>query len=171
MAIEVMKDFDAVLVRGYDARMDPVLLRARVIRSTGIAYTVGELELIFYQTRRGQARCPLCPPVVGYAVGDTASEQPQPCSLLNLSTGGACIVSEQRYEAGKQLRLQIGPDKTGMGVFYPCKVVRAVPHRGSLFEYGLLFASLDRAQRGHLEQVLQEIQRETGKRLLLAKTY
>lgn len=32
MPVEVMKDFDAVLVRGYDARMDPVLLRARGIR-------------------------------------------------------------------------------------------------------------------------------------------
>ena len=51
----------AMLVRGYDVRMDPVLLLGRVAGSTGAKCVVGDSKWIPYETRRQGARYPLTP--------------------------------------------------------------------------------------------------------------
>lgn len=155
-----------VLVRGYDSRMDPVLLRARVVRSSGMECVVGQLEFIPYKTPRKDARYPLTPPANVYALDGGGPEQSQLCQLLNISTGGACIVSEHSYRIGQPLCLRVELVKGDGYAVYRCRVVRVTPRRGSYFEYGLLFSGLDRSAREGLAQNIQAVQRETEEKLL-----
>lgn len=158
----------AVLVRGYDAGMSPVLLLGRVVDSTGSQCMVGGLKPISYETPRKSVRYPLTPPAGICVVEDAALNLSQPCRLLNISTSGACIVTEQAYQVDRPLQLQVqltgGP---GNASVYPCRVVRAAPRGGGFFEYGLLFTRLDKAGRGRLLQDIKAIRRRTEQKLLL----
>lgn len=166
-AFPVCKGGSAVLVRGYDSRMAPVLLRGRVLCSSGTRCVVGELKRIPYQTRREIARYPLTPPASVCTMDDAAPDQPQPCQLLNISAGGACIVTEQPYQTGQQLRLRVELVKgAGRAAVYRCRVVRATPRSGGCFEYGLAFTQLDEGSRSALMGDIQAVREETEKKLL-----
>lgn len=146
-----------VLVRCYDMQADPVLLRARVIQSTGLDCTVGNLELLPYKTSRQYARYPLCPPGRVFVWEDGAGAGAfQPCQLLNISSHGACIVAECRYPVGQALRLAVDPAETEESASYPCTIVRMTPRWGGQFEYGLSFAQLNKQRRGRLFSALQD---------------
>lgn len=201
MPIEVMKDFDSmllfgrltsdspaelvvgripgekdfpvcepgspVLVRGYDARMDPILLRGRVARSLEAECAVSGLRVMTYKTPRKNARYPLAPPANVYVLEDAALDRPQLCQLMNISAGGACVVSEYRYEPEQLLRLQVALSKSQRyATAYHCQVVRVTPRQGSRFEYGLLFTQLDDRTRSCLTQDIRTIRDELEKRLL-----
>lgn len=154
-----------VLVRGYDARMNPVILRAVVVKSDESWCCVKDLERIYYKTGRKLVRCPVCPPSPIHVSKDEPPEQLQPCQLLNISAGGACIVSEQFYTKEQLLRIHIGLAEDSAA--YRCQVARAAPRWGGFFEYGLRFVHLDRAQSECLAQEIQTIQAETRKKLLV----
>jgi len=143
-----------VLVRCYDARMNPILLRARVMRSSGMECTLGEMEMIHYKTHRKDIRYPFCPPAPVSVLDDKA--HPQLCQLLNISISGACIVTKELYDVGQKISLLIKPTKTDKCVTYKCKVIRVTPRRGGCFEYGILFAHLSRKQRGYLTSALRD---------------
>lgn len=163
----VCRNGSAVLVRGYDVQTSPVLLLGRVAYSSGARCTVGMLRRIPYETSRQNVRYPLTPPA-GISVLEEGSAQPQPCRLLNISVGGACIVTERAYQAGWPLRLQIGlTGEAGRVSTYPCRVVRAAPRSGDCFEYGLSFTPMGKADHRSLVQDIQAIRRGTEKRLLL----
>lgn len=151
-----IEEQSAVLVRCYDTRMDPVLLCARVTHSSGVECTVGELEMIPYKTHRESVRYPLCPPTVISVLDNAAPERFQPCQLLNISDGGACIVTAGCYAVGQTLRLQIKPVERGEADSLPCRVVRVTPRRGNCFEYGLLFERLSKNQRSRLIGALHD---------------
>lgn len=156
-----------VLVRGYDAQMDPILLRGRVARSLEAECVVDGLKVITYKTPRKSVRYPLAPPANVYVLEDAALDQPQLCQLMNLSAGGACIVSEYRYEPEQPLRLQVALSKNQRyATAYHCQVVRVTPRKGSRFEYGLLFTQLDDRTQNCLTQDIRAIHYELEKKLL-----
>lgn len=155
-----------VLVRGYDARMEPVLLLGRVAYSSGLQCVVSGLKRIPYESQRKGVRYPLTPPASVCVMEEAKPSLPQPCELLNISPGGACIVAEQIYQVEQPLRLQVElvkePRRTAA---YDCKVVRATPRSGSHFEYGLLFTNMDEDSRSRLMQDIQTIYEETRRKL------
>ena len=152
----IMEAESKLLIRCYDLHRAPVILRARVIRSSGMECTAGELELIPYHTQRKEIRYPLCPPAMISVLDDTAGEQLQPCQLLNISAGGACIVAGGGYTVGQVLRLQVSLAKADGCMSCSCKVTRVTPWRGGCFEYGLFFEKLDKKQIHYLEEFLQD---------------
>lgn len=156
-----------VLVRGYDAQMDPILLRGRVARSFEAECAVDGLKVITYTTPRKSVRYPLAPPANVYVLEDAALDRPQLCQLMNISAGGACIVSEYRYEAEQSLRLQVALSKNQRyATAYHCQVVRVTPRKGGRFEYGLLFTQLDDRTQSCLTQDIRAIHYELEKKLL-----
>lgn len=163
----ILDEGSMVLVRGYDGQMAPIILRAVVVSSSGFRCTVDQLEQICHETGRKLVRYPVCPPGTVQILDDAALERPQPCQLLNLSTGGACIVSEQVYTSGQSLRIRIGRLEDSAAYF--CQVVRATPRRGGFFEYGLRFVHLGKEQRGRLAREIRSIQEETGEKLHVDK--
>lgn len=161
--IPILDEGSSVLVRGYDAQLAPVILLAMVIHSSGFGCTLESLGEVHYQTDRKLVRNPLCPPGSAQILDGSLPEQPQPCQLLNISTGGACIVSDQVYAVRQPLRIRIGTAEDCAA--YPCQVVRSTPRRGGFFEYGLRFAHLGRTLRGRLAWEIHGIQEETRKSL------
>lgn len=135
----ILEKGSAVLVRCYNAQLSPILLLARVARSSGSECTVAKWELIPYQTHRKGVRYPMCPPAAAAIVDGPSPERSRPCQLLNISANGACIVTKDCYAVGQTLCLWFElPDAD----LYPpcsCKVVRIAPRRGGRFEYGLSF--------------------------------
>lgn len=156
LCFPIVKVDSALLIRCYDIRRDPVLLRVRVTSSSGTECTVGDLMLIPYKTQRKGVRYPLCPPASVSVLDGTAREQLLSCQLLNISVGGACIVTGCGYDVGQALQLQIRLAETDRRVLYPCKVMRVTPRRGGRFEYGLLFEHLTKEQLRDLSQILRE---------------
>lgn len=152
----IIKERSPVLVRCYDNRMDPVLLRARVVYSSGFECTMDDLEKIAYKTRRKHVRCPLCPPASTFALEDMGLKQPQPCLLVNTSAGGACIVTRSRYTEGQTLCLRMCLSEAEECTPYLCKVLRVTPRRGGCFEYGLLFVHLSQNQRDYLADAMSD---------------
>lgn len=157
----VMEEGGVVLVRCYDMRRAPILLRARVTRASGLMCRVGELEWIPYRTQRKGARYPLCPPASACVVEELDPESAWPCQLVNVSARGACIVAQRAYTVGQSLCLRIGPENAGGCAAYSCQVARATPRGNGSFEYGLSFGHLSGEQREGLLEALHR-QRRTG---------
>jgi len=143
-----------VMVRCYDSTQNPVLLRARVSRSTGLECTLSGVEMIRYKTKRRDVRYPICPPET--AAIHEGREKPQMCQLMNISVSGACIVTNAGYEVEQKLCLVVKPFNKAESVEYKCKVKRVTPRSGGSFEYGLRFEHLNRKQRAGLETALHD---------------
>ena len=157
----------SVLVRGYDGQMDPILLLGQVVRSSGTQCVVGDLKQIPHRTQRKNVRHPLTPPANISALDGEEPDCLHPCLLLNLSTGGACIVAERSYRTGQALQLHMELSwKPGRTAVYPCQVMRATPRSGPQFEYGLSFTGMDEQSRGNLLRDIQAIHEEIEKKLL-----
>lgn len=154
-----------VLVRGYDAQMDPILLRGTVLQCSEAVCTVGDLVAIPYETQRKRVRYPLCPPADACALDDEEQGPPQLCQLLNISTGGACVVSSCVYRVEQQLYLRVRRAKDDGYSTYRCRVMRVTPRRGGFFEYGLFFTHMDKRERSGLMEELRAIQAEMEKKL------
>lgn len=156
LCFPLMEPERVLLIRCYDSRMFPVLLRARVAASTGMECKMSELELIPYHTQRKEVRYPMCPPAMISVMDGNIWEPVRPCQLLNLSASGACIVTERSYTVGQTLQLRIRLAKTDECMPYSCKVTRVTPRKSGRFACGLLFEKLNRGQICYLAEALRD---------------
>lgn len=94
----------------------------------------------------------------GLAMGE------KPCRLLNISIGGACISSEQRYHNGDKflLKVRLLEDRPESAMF--AQVVRVIEKDGDGFEYGCRFLELTEADQAQITQNIFAAQREKRKR-------
>lgn len=155
-----------VLIRGYDIKVNPIILSAKIVRSSLIECVLGDWQASNYDNHRKGTRYPLDTPADIFALDDTRLSRPQPCQVVNISTGGACILSERSYKMGQTLRLWVEiTEKSGHSA-YLCQVVRITQRKEDLYEYGLLFAQLDTKKINNLMRDIQDIQKDTEKKLL-----
>lgn len=166
MSLPVQQAGAPVFVRGYNARMEPAILRGVVAKSSLIECVVDHLEPVPYENQRKSVRYPLSPPASVYVMDDTRPGEPQPCQLLNISTSGACISSAFRCELDQTLCLNMELLKGSGGTACRCQVVRMTKHENDLFEYGLLFAQLDRRTMNELKRDIAAIQQAAKNRLM-----
>jgi len=155
-----------VLVRGYDGRMNPIILCARVIRSSVVECVIGDIEIDRYANQRKDTRYPLSVSANAYLMRDTLLDNPQPCQVLNISPSGAYIVSEYVYPVGQDLRLRVELVENSGFTSYCSQVVRVAPRQDGAFEYGLLFAQLDKRKLKDLMRDIEDIQKETERKML-----
>ena len=66
----------------------------------------------------------------------------RPCKMLNISVGGACIRSENRYHEGDKflLKVRLLEDRPESAMF--CQVLRVIEKEGQPNEYGCRFLEL-----------------------------
>ncbi len=166
MSFPVLEAGSTVRVRGYDDEVNPILMEAKVVRSSVVECVLGDWLIQSYENLRKSIRYPLSPPADIYAMEDTRLNSPETCQLINISTGGACITSKHAYAMGEALRLRVELIKNAGHTSYQCQVVRIIPRRDGSFEYGLLFAQLDKKKMGELLRDIESIQRDTQKKLL-----
>ncbi len=166
MSLPVQQTGTPVFMRGYNTRMEPAILRGVIAKSSLIECVVDHLEPVPYDNQRKSVRYPLSPPASIYVMDDTWLDKPQQCQLLNISTGGACISSTFRYELGQTLRLEVELLKSSGGTACRCQVVRMTKHKNDLFEYGLLFARLNRRTMNELKRDIAALQQAAKNRLM-----
>ncbi|WP_394683207.1 flagellar brake protein [Schaedlerella sp.] len=80
------------------------------------------------------------------------SAREQDCKMLNISVGGARILSEQLYHEGDKflLKVQLLEDRP-MSVMF-CEVLRVFEREGSKYEYGCRFLELNEEDQDKITQ-------------------
>ena len=166
MSFAILEVGSTVLVRGYNNAMSPIILEAKVVKSSVIECVLSDWLVNFYDNQRRSIRYPVDLPAEIYLPEDTRLNAPQKCRLVNISTGGASISSEYVYEMGQALRLRVELVENSGHSSYQCQVVRVISRKDDQFEYGLLFAQLDRKKMNELTRDIESIQQDTKKKLL-----
>lgn len=90
----------------------------------------------------------------GFSSGD------QPCKLLNISVGGACVSSTQQFQEGDKFLLKVRLlEDRDVSVMY-CQVLRILSKEESRFEYGCRFLELNEADEAKITQNIFAAQRQ-----------
>lgn len=150
-----------VKLRGFGEDMAPLNYSARVAWSTSVICTLDNLQFLPYQDIRSSMRQPLRVEGELYSLNDTLFNNPKPCTVLNISTGGACITSPCQYEKGRELRLRLEVVKGGGYSSFAGQIVRAEERAEGGYEYGILFAQLRRSQINGLNNDIAQYKKET----------
>ena len=84
----------------------------------------------------------------------------QPCKLLNISVGGACISTGIRHNIGDKFLLwsKLAPDSEVIQV--ACQIVRINERKYGSFEYGCRFLDLSEAEEERILQIIFKMQRQ-----------
>lgn len=90
----------------------------------------------------------------GLAMGE------RPCTLLNISVGGACVSSEYEYHEGEKflLKVKLIEDRPESAMF--CQVLRVIEKDRQKYEYGCQFLELTEEDQGKIMQNIFEVQRK-----------
>ena len=75
-----------------------------------------------------------------------------PCRLLNISVGGACVASEQRYWEGDRFLLSVKLLEDRETSIMYCQVLRVVEKEDAPFEYGCQFLELNDADQDKITE-------------------
>ena len=75
-----------------------------------------------------------------------------PCRLLNISVGGACVASEQRYWEGDKFLLSVKLLEDRETSIMYCQVLRVVEKEDAPFEYGCQFLELNDADQDKITE-------------------
>lgn len=86
-----------------------------------------------------------------------------PCRLLNISVGGACIASEQRYWEGDKLLLTVKLLEDRDSSIMYCQVLRVIEKEGEPFQYGCQFLELNESDQDKITENIFTAQRKSRK--------
>lgn len=75
-----------------------------------------------------------------------------PCRLRNISVGGACIVSEQRYWEGDKLLLTVKLLEDRDSSIMYCEVLRVIEKEDEPFQYGCRFLEMNDADQDKITE-------------------
>ncbi len=88
------------------------------------------------------------------------SVEEETCKLLNISVGGACVGTKQRYNVGDKfiLRVKLLPDLEPSLMF--CQILRIIERKHDYFEYGCRFLRLSTSDEERILQIIFDLQRK-----------
>ncbi len=82
----------------------------------------------------------------------------EPCRLLNISVGGACILSDARYRKGEKLVLKVQPFEERDASLLLCKVLRITEKDYLGFEYGCRFLEMSETEQNKITRIVFDLQ-------------
>ena len=135
-----------VSIHGYTRLTIPFHLKGTIQESTRIICKLTDLQLQTYAEGRQTFRMPVSAPMSLYYQHDKYLENPEPCTLIDISTGGACIESEYIHAEGEVLRM-----KAQIEDYAPMTFLGD-------FRYGFLFAKLKEEEITSLNRTLYNLQ-------------
>ena len=88
------------------------------------------------------------------------SSKEEPCKVLNISVGGACVGSKLRHNVGDKfiLSVKLLPELEPSMMF--CQVLRILERKVDYFEYGCQFLRLSSSDEDQILQIIFDIQRK-----------
>lgn len=142
---------------GYDKRMVPISMRATVQESTRTMLKLKNIQLVTHPENRESFRLPLSVPVTLYRRDDEHYKSPEECTLVDISTGGACVQSEYIHSEDEVVRMRVKLDDY-TPLRFVGQIVRCTEHAPGQFRYGLLFAQLTEEEITSLSRILYNLQ-------------
>ena len=157
LSFKVLELGATVLLRGCDELLQQFILKGTVQESTRLVCRLKDVKRKQIQESRENFRLMARSPAELYYISDDNLSNPEACTLLDISTGGACLESEYLHAEDEVLRL-----KVKLGDYIPMEfvgeIIRVVEYEPRKFRYGFLFAQLNEAERTDLTRTLYNIQ-------------
>lgn len=152
-----------VSLRGYSSREGRAVVLEGVVRPgiSGI-WHVEHLALIKTSNDRAFFRVDVALEATYTPIGQYAKAE-EPCTLVNISVGGACVSSKVRHEVGDKFLLWVKllPELEPSLMF--CQILRIVTRKHEYFEYGCSFSRMTEIDQEKINQIIFAMQRKTGK--------
>lgn len=157
LSFKICEPGSQVFVRGCDSKMTQFYLQAVVVDSTRIMMRIKDLEPVVRENHREAFRLAVNAPISIYYINDERFERPEQCTLVDISTGGCCIVSDYLHGEGEVLRLKIKLEDY-VAMDFVGEIIRVVDCGAEGFRCGILFAQLKKEEVESLTKMLFNIQ-------------
>ncbi len=162
LTLQVCEEGAEAYIRGFDNGCIPFDLKGIVVESTKKTFKVKDLTVVAHDELphselRTDFRLVISAPAALYTQEDILHQNPEECSLVNISAGGACIQSEFLHGENEVLQLKVQLMNYASMTFLG-QVVRASEPAPGVFQYGFLFAELDDCMSKSLTKMLINIQ-------------
>lgn len=145
-------------IRGYDDKnARAVYLEGTALPTPEHIWKVENLTLIRLGNDRAFFRVATNIDAAITSVGKTAAGE-EPCRLLNISVGGACILSNARYHKGERLLLNVKLFEERDASLLFCKVLRVTEKDYLGFEYGCRFLEMNETEQNKITQIIFDLQ-------------
>lgn len=147
----------SVVIKGISEAMTQFYLRGTVQESNRVVCRIKEVKVKNFPEQRHNFRLRINVPASLFAQSDESRKNPEPCTLVDISTGGACVESEYLHAEDEVLRL-----KVELADYAPMEflgeIIRITEPQPGRFRYGFLFAQLKEAELTDLTRTLYNIQ-------------
>ena len=147
----------SVVVRGVNEGMTQFFLKGTVQESTRLMCRLKDVKLKVIAEHRSNFRLQLGIPAELYNRADKGMSNPEACTLVDISTGGACVESEYLHAEDEVLRLKIKLMDYAPMTFLG-EIIRVVEYEPGKFRYGFLFAQLKDSELTELTRTLYNLQ-------------
>lgn len=146
-----------VYIRGCNQKLVPFIIEGTVDESTRILFRLKNLKSVPLSEHRDNFRLTTSTPASLYYPSDVHFENPEECTLVDISVGGACIQSEFLHAEGEALNMKVKlADYAAMDFFG--EIIRVQELRSGAFQYGFLFAQLTEEEITTLTRTIYNIQ-------------
>lgn len=157
LSFQVREIGTSVTVRGVSESMTQFFLKGTVQESSRLLCRLKDVKVKAIPEHRNNFRLQMGVPVTMYYPSDAAYSHPEECTLVDISTGGACIESEYLHAEDEVLRLKVKLlDYAGME--FIGEIIRVTEYQPGKFRYGFLFAQLKERELTELTRTLYNIQ-------------
>lgn len=146
-----------VMLRGCDEEMQPFILKGAVQESTRLVCRIKDVKAKPIQESRENFRLMLRTAAELYYMSDDNRSNPEDCTLVNISIGGACLESEYLHAEDEVLRLKVKLEDY-VPMEFVGEIIRVLEYRPGRFRYGFLFAQLRESERTELTRTLYNLQ-------------
>ena len=157
LSFEICEIGSGVVIQGRDSRLAQFYLRAIVAESSRIHLRLKDLVQEVRDDLRDAFRLTVNIPITIFYYDDEHMQLPMDCTLVDISTGGCCISSEQAYEDGEVLRLRIK-----LGDYVPMnlvgEIIRVTECGYKDYSYGILFAQMEKGEQDNLTRTIFNLQ-------------
>ena len=161
LSFKVLELSSTVQIRGYDEMMQQFVLKGTVQESTRLVCRLKDVKRKPIQESRENFRLMIRSPAELYYMTDDSHSNPEGCTLVDISVGGACLESEYIHAEDEVLRLKIKLEDY-IPMEFVGEVIRVTEFEPRKFRYGFLFAQMNETERTELTRTLYNLQ--TGNR-------
>ena len=157
LSFKILELGSGVLLRGCDEEMQPFILKGTVQESTRLVCRFKDVKVKPIQEARENFRLTMRTNAELYYMSDDARSNPEDCTLVDISTGGACLESEYLHAEDEVLRLKVKLEDY-VPMEFVGEIIRVVEYKPRRFRYGFLFAQLKESERTDLTRTLYNLQ-------------
>lgn len=157
LSFRTCQEGDTVYIRGCNQKLMPFVIEGSVAESTRILFRMKDLKSIPLGENRDNFRLMLSSPASLYYPTDPHFQNPEECTLLDISVGGARFQSEFLHAEGEVLNLKVKLEDYASMDFMG-EIIRVQELQSGAFQYGFLFAQLTEEEITTLTKTIYNIQ-------------